>query len=100
MGDKPDYIIQVRNVDSCPDGYHSFGAGKNMCATAAKYLGIKYLSSLKGDDDPGEPIVCFVSNIDSEGYPNKLTFESIAQINSAHYSYAGWICRSDTIVGV
>jgi len=94
----PPYVVQIRNVDSCPSGY-SMITQVSSCAAAATFLGIEYDEELSGEDDYYDDdyyeSTCFASYIDDAGNVNKMDFPSVARVASNHYTYAGWVCKRD-----
>jgi len=79
----PLYVRQDRGIDICPAGFQPVRTTKG-CAEASAYLGIGHMDWYDGDEEPGEPIVCFVSKVDENQVLDNLTFPSTTRINLAH----------------
>eukprot|EP00588_Corethron_pennatum_P012894 CAMPEP_0194274326 /NCGR_PEP_ID=MMETSP0169-20130528/7424_1 /TAXON_ID=218684 /ORGANISM="Corethron pennatum, Strain L29A3" /LENGTH=754 /DNA_ID=CAMNT_0039017483 /DNA_START=102 /DNA_END=2363 /DNA_ORIENTATION=- len=95
----PPYVVQMRNVDSCPSGY-SMIEQVDSCAAAATFLGIEYDEELSGEDgyydDDFYKTTCFASYIDDHGNVNTMEYPSVARVAANHYTYAGWVCKRDS----
>jgi len=95
----PPYVVQIRNVDSCPSGY-SMITQVDSCAAAATFLEIEYDEELSGEDDYYDDdyyeSTCFASYIDDDGNVNTMDYPSVARVASNHYTYAGWVCKRDS----
>jgi len=92
---RPPYIRQTRNVARCPDAYVPI-TDTRTCGEASAYLRIENEPEYDGDWDPGQPIVCFVTNVDAENTLDHLDWPSTTRVNSYCFISAAWICQLQT----
>jgi len=87
----PAYRRQKRGVDRCPPRYAPI-TNSSACAAASARLGIANTPEHDGDWSTGEPVVCFVTNVDSSERLGNAVWPSTARVNSNHWESAAWIC--------
>lgn len=88
----PDYVRQKRGVDACPDRYAPI-TDAAACAAASAALHIENVPQFDGDWSPGDPLVCFVTNVDGHERLHNVPWPSTSRVSSNHWPDDAWICR-------